>query len=105
MGASWHEPSLIVFDDLDSLVYAETETDNSAKGKQLAHHLIQQLRELSETQNVFYIVTSIDRSSIHPLLMQSNLFGKTMHLKPPSKKERIEVLIHTNADFKQSFKI
>jgi peroxin-1 len=92
MQASWHAPSLLIFDDLDSLIFNESEMEISLKGKQLAHFFAEQVIERSETQSVYYLVSSIDKTSLHSHLTQSHLFGKTLHLKFPSKKERIEIM-------------
>ncbi|KAI8892430.1 P-loop containing nucleoside triphosphate hydrolase protein [Globomyces pollinis-pini] len=87
----WHQPALIIFDDLDSLISTETENTSNVRVKQLAQIFLDSMRKI-QSYPVYFIATTSDSQSIHLSITKSHIFGKSIHLKAPNKQQRISIL-------------
>ncbi|OZJ02749.1 hypothetical protein BZG36_03349 [Bifiguratus adelaidae] len=91
--ATWHSPSILVFDNLDRIIPAEVEHADSFRSRQLAEVFLQCCMQYRKHQQNFLILaTSQHQQSIHPLLVTSHLFSELLHIQPPNKQERKEIL-------------
>ncbi|KAI0301591.1 P-loop containing nucleoside triphosphate hydrolase protein [Multifurca ochricompacta] len=68
--AMWHRPSVLIFDNLEKLLGTELEHADSFRA-----------RHLTEPS-----------SALHPLLSATHLFKQVVHLKPPEKNARKQIL-------------
>ena len=103
--ASWHAPSLVVFDDLDRLVPAEMEHIDSFRSQHIASLFLnianQAIREQAERGNyggIVVVATAKGPEALHASLMQSHFFGERVSLSSPDKdarKQIVDALIRT----------
>ncbi len=113
--ALWHRPSVLIFDNLEKLLGAElevflsfyhnlavltyddkhadsfrtrhiTETFLSIFSSAAAHELA------SDLSGLILLATAESQASLHPLLSTTHLFKQVLHLKPPDKNARKQIL-------------
>jgi peroxin-1 len=97
--ATYHQPSVLIWDDLDSLLVSENEVyfeliknERSSRPKQLAHYFADLHIAASKENDVLLIAAVQDPMSLQKRIRTTHIFGKEMHLKAPNKTERIEIL-------------
>lgn len=92
--AVWHEPSLIVLDNLDKILSAETENGDSRMSNQITELFISQQRKIAAQAitKVSILVTGASKESFNKQLLQSHLFDLYVHLRAPDKKTRATIL-------------
>eukprot|EP00842_Homolaphlyctis_polyrhiza_P001976 jgi/Hompol1/277/HPOL_002470-RA len=103
--AVWHAPSLVVFDNLDLVIPAETEQTDSMRSRTLANKLRELISKYIEPSKVFFMATAQHPSALHASLSQQHVFGRLVSIKPPRNEQRVEILksmlslnSHANAD-------
>ncbi|KAH9819584.1 peroxisome assembly protein Pex1p [Melampsora americana] len=91
--ALWHSPSVLILDDLDSLLPAESEHVDSFRCRHWSEEFISIARDAIENRMVILVGTCSSSSSLHNLLTSgSHLFGETRNLKGLNKISRKEIL-------------
>lgn len=90
----WHEPSILLLENADSLISKETEHGESGFSTQLAELFSSRLTPLSRGHKVSLVVTCKTRDSINPLIFQKHLVEEEFNLKSPTKEQRLELLIN-----------
>ncbi|WFD36274.1 Peroxisome biosynthesis protein pex1 [Malassezia cuniculi] len=90
--AAWHAPSLLVLDNLDALVPADTENVDSTRATQLASALADKVRTTVRDFDVFVVATAESSTSISSVLQSRKLWTESVAIKPPGKSERKEML-------------
>lgn len=92
--AVWHEPSLIVLDNLDKILCAETENGDSRMSNQLVEIFVsQQQRIAAQTHTkVSLLASGCSKESFNRHLSQSHLFDHHVYLRAPDKKTRAIML-------------
>ena len=97
--ASWHAPSLVVFDDLDRLVPAEMEHIDSFRSQHIASLCLnianQAIREQAERGSyggIVVIATAKAPEALHASLVQSHFFGERVSLSSPEKDARKQIV-------------
>ena len=90
----WHQPSLLIFEDIDHVVGMEDELtpQSSISSLQTSLLLIDQLGKCLQSHFVLAIYSCKDKATLHPSLFKSHLFGQSNNLKPPNKKQRSQIL-------------
>ncbi len=90
----WHQPSLLIFEDIDHVVGMEDELtpQSSISSLQTSLLLIDQLGKCLQSHFVLAIYSCKDKATLHPSLFKSHLFGQSINLKPPNKKQRSQIL-------------
>ncbi|KAJ2703738.1 Peroxisome biosynthesis protein pex1, partial [Coemansia spiralis] len=86
-----HQPSLLVLDDLESLLPAETEQGDSRRGRQLVDALAEALAE-GGPRNVTVLATATGRAQVHARLFASGVLQSVLEIPAPGKAERELVL-------------
>ncbi|KAI0739475.1 AAA-domain-containing protein [Daedaleopsis nitida] len=97
--ASWHKPSLLVLDNIDKLLGTELEHAESFHTRHITELFLALFGYSSRsaapnTSGVVLLAAAESQAALHPLLNSSHLFQEVVHLKPPSKDARKEVLAH-----------
>lgn len=90
--AAWHAPSLLVLDNLDSLLPADAENVDTTRATQLANVLADKVRATVRDFDVFVIATAESTSSISSVPQNRKLWTDTLAVKPPGKNERKAIL-------------
>lgn len=90
----WHQPSLLIFEDIDHVVGMgdELTPQSSISSLQTSLLLIDQLGKCLQSHFVLAIYSCKDKATLHPSLFKSHLFGQSINLKPPNKKQRSQIL-------------
>ncbi|KAJ2451083.1 Peroxisome biosynthesis protein pex1 [Coemansia sp. RSA 2336] len=86
-----NQPALLVLDDLDGLLPAETENADSRRVRQLADALVNML-SLRDGRQVAVVATAAGRSQLHAKLFASGLFQSVLEIPAPGKAERELIL-------------
>lgn len=92
--AAWHEPSLLVLDNLDKILPAEAENTDSTSSNQTTEFFISSLSKVmaQNNTNVSLLISGIARESFNKLLFLSHLIEGYHHLSPPGKAARRAIL-------------
>ncbi|KAI8803942.1 P-loop containing nucleoside triphosphate hydrolase protein [Cladochytrium replicatum] len=90
--AAWHAPSILIFDDLDRLIPADQEHNDTPRSTHLADFLSEYLRLASTQHRMAILATSQSTTSLHTSLTSSHLFSETVHLTPPNAQQRRAIL-------------
>ena len=113
--ALWHRPSILVFDNLEKLLGTELEVFHSCYPCLAAltynnkHADSFRTRHLTETflsifssaamheiapdlSGIVLLATAESQATLHPLLSTTHLFKQVVHLKPPDKNARKQIL-------------
>ncbi|KAK9728067.1 Peroxisome biosynthesis protein pex1 [Basidiobolus ranarum] len=90
--ASWYSPSLIFFDNLDRLVPAELEHQNSTNSRNIAECFVELTKRMVQYHQIIVVASSLEPKALHPQLLSSHLFSETIRLASPGKLERREIL-------------
>ncbi|RPD58266.1 AAA-domain-containing protein [Lentinus tigrinus ALCF2SS1-7] len=97
--ASWHKPSLLVLDNIDKLMGTELEHADSFHTRHVTELFLALFGSSARSaapnaSGVILLAAAESQASLHPLLNASHVFQEIVHLKPPSKDARKEVLGH-----------
>jgi peroxin-1 len=113
--AMWHRPSVLVFDNLEKLLGTELEVSRSFYPYLAVltyddkHADSFRTRHLTETflsifssaaahelapdlSGIVLLATAESQATLHPLLSATHLFKQVVHLKPPDKNARKQIL-------------
>ncbi|KAF5351610.1 hypothetical protein D9756_007497 [Leucocoprinus leucothites] len=95
--AIWHRPSVVVLDNLDKLLSAEVEHADSFRSRQLTEVFLSIYSSAARTAaancyGIIMIATAASTTSIHPLLNSMHLFKEVVHVQPPNKDARRDIL-------------
>ncbi|KAJ3049837.1 Peroxisome biosynthesis protein pex1 [Rhizophlyctis rosea] len=96
--AVWNSPSVVIMDDLDRLIPAEEEQTPSAQSQQLAELIVDFIRKYCSRHNVMVIATIQQQTSVHKSIITSHVFGKLLHIMPPDRGQRAQILEATLVD-------
>ncbi|KAI0363690.1 AAA-domain-containing protein [Pilatotrama ljubarskyi] len=97
--AAWHKPSLLVLDNIDKLMGAELEHADSFHTRHITELFLAIFGSSSRSaapnaRGIVLLAGAESQAALHPLLNSSHIFKEVVHLKPPSKAARKEVLAH-----------
>ncbi|KAI9021917.1 P-loop containing nucleoside triphosphate hydrolase protein [Hyaloraphidium curvatum] len=90
--ASFRAPSIVAFDNLDRLLMAEQEHMDSSRYRQASELFCDMAREAMEKYELVVIATAQSQASLNATLAENRVFDEVVHLLPPSKKQRREIL-------------
>ncbi|KAF9453962.1 AAA-domain-containing protein [Macrolepiota fuliginosa MF-IS2] len=95
--AAWNKPSVIILDNLDRLLSAEVEHADSFRSRQLTEVFLSTYSSAARTAaancyGIIMIATAASTSSIHSLLNNMHLFKEVVHVQPPNKDARRDIL-------------
>ncbi|KAI0249217.1 P-loop containing nucleoside triphosphate hydrolase protein [Lactifluus subvellereus] len=96
--AMWHRPSVLVFDNLEKLLGAELEHADSFRTRHLTETFLSVFSSASahevapDLSGIVLIATAESQAALHPLLSATHLFKQVVHLKPPDKNARKQIL-------------
>jgi peroxin-1 len=113
--AMWHRPSVLIFDNLEKLLGTELEVLGSFYLSSTCSHGMDStltpsahdnlprpscrfsLLRLPTTwlltsSNIILVATAESQSALHPLVSASHLFKQVVHLKPPDKNARKQII-------------
>ena len=90
--AAWHAPTLLVLDNLDTLIPAEAEHVDSTRAAQLGNALAAKIRESVQDFDVFVLATCQSTTNLHASLQNARLWTETVSVKPPTKDARRAIL-------------
>ncbi|KAJ8696655.1 Peroxisome biosynthesis protein pex1 [Pleurotus ostreatus] len=95
--AAWHKPSILIMDNLDKILSAELEHADSFRSRHLTELFLHQYSAASRmaTSNfrgIVLIATASSTTGLHPLISKSHIFEEEVHVKPPNKFARRDIL-------------
>ncbi|KAJ2146047.1 Peroxisome biosynthesis protein pex1 [Coemansia sp. RSA 564] len=86
-----NQPSLLILDDLDGLLPAETEQSDSKRGQRLVDALVSALDQ-ADGRQITVVATAAGRTQLHAKLFASGVFQSVLEIPAPGKAEREEIL-------------
>ncbi|KAF9648393.1 AAA-domain-containing protein [Thelephora ganbajun] len=97
--ARWHQPSIMIFDNIDHLMPPQAENTDSSRTRHIVETFIgvyaTTFRSIpTNFRGVVMIGTAKSSAVIHPLLKQLHVFEDTINVLPPNKEARKEILSH-----------
>ncbi|EIW52807.1 AAA-domain-containing protein [Trametes versicolor FP-101664 SS1] len=97
--AAWRKPSLLILDNIDKLMGTELEHADSFHTRHITELFLALFGSSSRSaapnaSGVVLLAAAESQAALHPLLNSSHIFKEVVHLKPPSKDARKEVLAH-----------
>ncbi|KAG8864832.1 Peroxisome biosynthesis protein pex1 [Tulasnella sp. 330] len=90
--AAWHQPSLIILDNLDRAVGPEVEHADSFRSKHIAELFVSVFSPPNPPAGVAVLATCQGQTALHPLLLSAHIFSTRLVLKPPNKEARKDIL-------------
>ncbi|KAG9016438.1 Peroxisome biosynthesis protein pex1 [Tulasnella sp. JGI-2019a] len=96
--AAWHQPSLMILDNLDRTVGPEVEHADSFRSKHIAEVFLSVFNPSRPPAGVAMIATCQGQTALHPLLSTAHIFSTRLTLKPPNKEARKDILARIVAE-------
>ncbi|RDB24902.1 Peroxisome biosynthesis protein PAS1 [Hypsizygus marmoreus] len=95
--AMWHRPSVLVLDNLDKLLSAEVEHADSFRTRQITEIFLSIYSSSARTampnsRGIVLLATANSTAALHPLVSTAHVFQDTIHVKPPNKDARRDIL-------------
>ncbi|VEU23057.1 DEKNAAC104031 [Brettanomyces naardenensis] len=91
----WHEPSILILENADTLLSKEPEQGEPGLSTQMAELMSSQFARLrSSGRKISLILTGKSRDSINAVVFQRRLVEEEYSLRAPDKKLRFELLAH-----------
>ncbi|KAK0486176.1 P-loop containing nucleoside triphosphate hydrolase protein [Armillaria novae-zelandiae] len=95
--AAWHNPSVLILDNIEYLLKAEEEHTDSFRTRQLVELFIYLYSSSARSappnsRGVVLIATAPSASALHPLLNSKHIFSEIVHVKAPNKDARRDIL-------------
>lgn len=94
--AAWHRPSVLILDNLDSLLSAELEHTDSFRFRHLTESFLSifsySASRSSNSIGVVLLATAISTASLHSLVNSSHIFKEVINLHPPNSNARRAML-------------
>ncbi|KAJ3333974.1 Peroxisome biosynthesis protein pex1 [Blyttiomyces sp. JEL0837] len=90
--AVWQAPSLIILENIDRIVPAETEGDGT-RSRQISEAIIEFIEKYCiRRQDIAVIATAVDKEAVHKRLISSHTFDDFVHIATPNRPQRKEIL-------------
>ncbi|KAJ2800037.1 Peroxisome biosynthesis protein pex1 [Coemansia guatemalensis] len=86
-----NHPSILVLDDLDALLPAETEQSDSKRVRQLVDALINML-DVRDGRSIIVLATAAGRPQVHERLFTAGVLQEVLEIPAPGKAERELIL-------------
>eukprot|EP00727_Mastigamoeba_balamuthi_P014554 m51a1_g9723 hypothetical protein (643) ;mRNA; f:1479227-1481523 len=96
--AARNAPAVVLLDDLDAVAPAPSgspEEEASAVDAQAAvavREMLWSLRSVHGGRGVAVVATAASATAVHPVLQACNVFGRTVELLPPNKRDRQSII-------------
>ena len=90
--AAWHAPSLVVLDNLDTLVPADGEHVDAWRSGHLARALVERVEEVVQDYDVFVLATAQSPTDVHAVVQNARIWSTTCAIQPPDKDARADIL-------------
>ncbi|KAG7664567.1 PEX1 [[Candida] subhashii] len=92
--SNWHKPAVIVLDNLDKILPCELDNVDNSKSNQLTEFLISSLAKIHNQQNsnLSILISATSKESLNKLLSGSHVLENYIHLSPPNKPMRHDIL-------------
>ncbi|KAG7699423.1 hypothetical protein KL948_001853 [Ogataea haglerorum] len=90
--ANWHAPSLLVFENLDSLIPQEVEHGDSGLSRQVSELMVSSLKSLTREREISLLCSSKSKEALNATVFQTHLVQQEFSLKAPDKELRKELL-------------
>jgi len=92
--AAWYSPSIVIFENIDSIMPAEQENADMTRSQQLSEIFIDIYSSYKKCHNILLIATAQQKTSVFSALTNTNIFSEVVNLMPPSKAQR-QLIIKT----------
>ncbi|KAI8823778.1 P-loop containing nucleoside triphosphate hydrolase protein [Fimicolochytrium jonesii] len=93
--AAFHSPAVVVLDNLDRLIPVEQEGTDASRTTQLSSLFLDLALTATSRLGIVLLCTSLQQSSLHASVMTQHVFGYTVHVRAPSKAQRMQILEST----------
>ncbi|KAI0796078.1 AAA-domain-containing protein [Abortiporus biennis] len=95
--AQYHRPTVLVMDNMDKLMSVEQEHTDSFRARHITelfiHHYGSSFRTPQpNSKGIILLGSAESKQALHPTLSQCHAFLESIHLKPPTKEARKEIL-------------
>ncbi|KAG7891181.1 hypothetical protein KL905_001005 [Ogataea polymorpha] len=89
---NWHSPSVLVLENLDSLIPQEMEHGDSGLSRQVSEFLVNSLKVLTRERAISLLCSSKSKEALNATVFQTHLIQQEFSLKAPDKELRKELL-------------
>ncbi|ORX46363.1 AAA-domain-containing protein [Piromyces finnis] len=86
--AAWYSPSIIIFENIDSIMPAEQENADMTRSQQLSELFIEIYSSYKKCHNILLVATAQQKTSVFSSLTNTNIFSEVINIMPPSKAQR-----------------
>ncbi|KAL6633217.1 AAA-domain-containing protein [Neocallimastix sp. 'constans'] len=86
--AAWYSPSIVIFENIDTIMPAEQENADMTRSQQLSELFIDIYTSYKKCHNILLIATSQQKTSLFSSLTNTNIFSEVINLTPPNKSQR-----------------
>ena len=90
--ATFHAPSLVLFDDLERLIPAELEHADSTRSRQIAEIFLHIVRPAVYRRPIVLLASAPSSESLHSVVTNGFVFREAIALKAPDKEARQIIL-------------
>ncbi|KAI0701334.1 AAA-domain-containing protein [Cytidiella melzeri] len=97
--AFWHRPTVVVFDNIDKLMGTEQEHADSFRSRHVTELFLELFGSAARfaapnARGIVMMACAESSATIHPRLNAAHIFTEVVHLKPPNKDARRDILSH-----------
>mgnify|MGYP001173995629 FL=1 len=92
--AVWNQPSILILDNLDTILSADVENTDSSKPNQLTEFFVKTISNacFQKGTSISALVSGTSKESFNKLIAQSHVFEKHFNLSAPDKSQRATIL-------------
>ncbi|KAF8971068.1 P-loop containing nucleoside triphosphate hydrolase protein [Flammula alnicola] len=94
---AWHRPAVLILDNLDKLLSAEVEHADSFRSRHLTEIFLNIFSSSARTaslnsRGILLLATADSTASIHSFINSAHVFKEVVHVTPPNKDARRDIL-------------
>ncbi|KAJ3727064.1 P-loop containing nucleoside triphosphate hydrolase protein [Lentinula raphanica] len=95
--ALWHKPTILVLDNLHELLGTESEQSDSFRTRQITEIFLSIFSSSARSASVncrgiIILATAPTSAALHPLITSAHIFEEVIHVTPPNKDARRDIL-------------
>ncbi|KAJ3776971.1 P-loop containing nucleoside triphosphate hydrolase protein [Lentinula raphanica] len=93
----WHKPTILVLDNLHELLGTESEQSDSFRTRQMTEIFLSIFSSSARSASVncrgiIILATAPTSAALHPLITSAHIFEEVIHVTPPNKDARRDIL-------------
>lgn len=89
----WHSPSLLVLENIDSIIPKEVEHGDNGSSTQITEILMQKFEKLIKERYIVLLATGKSKDSVNEKVFQRHFLDEEIHVEAPNKHQISEILL------------